>query len=578
MEEKQTYKILLNDRYYKEWLLYDALSLNEIEKINIDPILCKLFSCDIFEYNENIEDDENTPDNKKIKILHSSVRSMPSIPGILVLKNNKTYGKYKDKYLYKCIPDDKRIPEFLVPYALKLGFSKNIDNKYIVFKYDNWDSKHPQGTIVNVLGDVDILANYYEYQLYCKSLYASIQKFNKDTSNALKKQTEEEFITNMITKYNLVDRTNEPIYSIDSKQTTDYDDAFSIIDLGNDSYKLSIYIANVPLWLEELDLWNSFSDRISTIYLPDRKRPMMPLILSNCLCSLCENVIRLAFTIDIIIKENEIVAYDFKNTYIKVYKNHVYESKELKDDVNYKMMFDVVDKLASVYKYTTKIVGSYDMVAYLMILMNYYTATDMIKYHTGIYRSVIYDKEGKNTYNLPEDVNNFLKIWNSSCGQYDMYDSRRAHEMLELESYIHCTSPIRRLVDILNMATLQENILLNKYSENFREFYKKWTDNLEYINTTMRAIRKIQNECNLLDMCINNPSLCDKKHEGYVFDKIIRNDGLYQYVVYLVELKTVFRITLRYELEDYNKYSFKIFIFNDEDSLKKKLRLHIVDN
>lgn len=578
MEEKQTYKILLNDRYYKEWLLYDALSLNEIEKINIDPILCKLFSCDIFEYNENIEDDENTPDNKKIKILHSSVRSMPSIPGILVLKNNKTYGKYKDKYLYKCIPDDKRIPEFLVPYALKLGFSKNIDNKYIVFKYDNWDSKHPQGTIVNVLGDVDILANYYEYQLYCKSLYASIQKFNKDTSNALKKQTEEEFITNMITKYNLVDRTNEPIYSIDSKQTTDYDDAFSIIDLGNNSYKLSIYIANVPLWLEELDLWNSFSDRISTIYLPDRKRPMMPLILSNCLCSLCENVIRLAFTIDIIIKENEIVAYDFKNTYIKVYKNHVYESKELKDDVNYKMMFDVVDKLASVYKYTTKIVGSYDMVAYLMILMNYYTATDMIKYHTGIYRSVIYDKEGKNTYNLPEDVNNFLKIWNSSCGQYDMYDSRRAHEMLELESYIHCTSPIRRLVDILNMATLQENILLNKYSENFREFYKKWTDNLEYINTTMRAIRKIQNECNLLDMCINNPSLCDKKHEGYVFDKIIRNDGLYQYVVYLVELKTVFRITLRYELEDYNKYSFKIFIFNDEDSLKKKLRLHIVDN
>ena len=149
--------------------------------------------------------------------------------------------------------------------------------------------------------------------------------------------------------------------------------------------------------------------------------------------------------------------------------------------------------------------------------------------------------------------------------------------MLELESYIHCTSPIRRLVDILNMATLQEKILLYKYSDNFHEFYRNWTDKLEYINTTMRAIRKIQNECNLLDMCINNPLLCDKIHEGYVFDKIIRNDGLYQYVVYLVELKSVFRITLRYELDDYNKYNFKIFIFNDEDSLKKKLRLHIVD-
>ena len=54
------------------------------------------------------------------------------------------------------------------------------------------------------------------------------------------------------------------------------------------------------LWMEELDLWNSFSERISTIYLPDRKRPMMPLALSNCVCSLCENEeTRLAFGIDI---------------------------------------------------------------------------------------------------------------------------------------------------------------------------------------------------------------------------------------------------------------------------------------
>ena len=66
MIEKQTYKILLNDRYYKEWLLYDALSLNEIDKINIDPVLCKLFSCDIFEYNENIDEFINYA--KKLKL------------------------------------------------------------------------------------------------------------------------------------------------------------------------------------------------------------------------------------------------------------------------------------------------------------------------------------------------------------------------------------------------------------------------------------------------------------------------------------------------------------------------------
>ena len=559
------YKILIDNREYTEWTLYDSLSLNEVEKIPIEPANNKLFSSDIFEMTDNV-----------VNILHSSVRSMPCIPGVLVLSNGKTYGKHKDKYLYKCIPDDRRFPNFIVPYALKLGFSKNIDNKYIVFRFDNWTGKHPQGTIVSVLGDVDVLSNYYEYQLYCKSLYASIQNFNKATSDALKLKTEPEFISSMIEKYKLVDRTHEKIFSIDSKDTTDFDDAFSITSIGTDSYKISIYIANVPLWMEELNLWEAFSDRISTIYLPDRKRPMMPLTLSNCVCSLCENVVRLAFAIDITIISNEIIGYKFENTYINVYKNHVYDSNELKNDTNYKLMFSVVNQLSTVYKYITKIKGSHDLVAYLMILMNYYTATELIKHNTGIYRSVQFNKETESKDSLPDSVNNFLKIWNSSCGQYDLYNDKKTHEMLELESYIHCTSPIRRLVDLLNMAKLQKNLLLHDYSDKFETFYNKWTSKLEYINTTMRAIRKIQNDCSLLDMCSNNPEICTKEHDGYVFDKIVRNDGLFQYIVYLDKLKSVSRITSRFDMIDYGKYKFKVFIFNDEASLKKKIRLHII--
>lgn len=559
------YKILVNDRNYTDWNLFDALSLNEIEKILINPVSNKLFSSDIFEM---IED--------KVNILHSSVRCMPSIPGILVLKGNKTYGRIKDKFLYKCIPDDRRFPEFLIPYNVKLGFSKNIDNKYIVFKYNNWDGKHPQGTIVSVLGDVDVLSNFYEYQLYCKSLYASIQEFNKVVSNKLKKKTAPEFISSMISKYNLTDRSQEPVYSIDSKETTDYDDAFSIIDLGNNCYKISIYISNVPLWMEELDLWNSFSERISTIYLPDRKRPMMPLALSNCVCSLCEQEIRLAFGIDITIKDNEIIGYCLHNSYINVYKNHVYESKELKQDVNFKLMFKVVTQLSNDYKYLKKINDSHDMVAYLMILMNYYTSRDMVRYNNGIYRSVSFNKDYNVDDTLPDNVNNFLKIWNSSCGQYNLYDERKCHEMLDLESYIHCTSPIRRLVDLLNMAKLQKNMKMVNYGEKFDEFYEKWTNRLEYINTTMRAIRKIQTDCTLLHMCSTDSDVLETEYDGYVFDKIERNDGLFQYIVYLEKLKSVSRITSRFDLINFQKYKFKVFVFQEEATLKKKIRLHIL--
>jgi exoribonuclease R len=565
MNTETPYKILIDNREYTEWSLYDSLSLNEVDKIDINPSTDKLFSCDVFEMK-----------NDNVNILHSSVRSMPSIPGIMVLSGGKTYGKYKDKYIYKCIPDDRRLPTFTVPYALKLGFSKNIDNKYIVFRYNNWDGKHPQGTIISVLGDVDILSNYYEYQLYCKSLYASIQNFNKATSDALKLKTEPEFISSMIEKYNLQDRTNEQVFSIDSKQTTDYDDAFSIAKYSDQSYKISIYIANVPLWMEELDLWGSFSERISTIYLPDRKRPMMPLSLSNCVCSLCENVVRLAFAIDITVVNNEIIGYTFENTYINVYKNHEYDSKQLVKDINYKMMLNAVSELSTVYKYIKVIKNSHDVVGYLMILMNYYTATELIKYNTGIYRSVNFNNKTETNDSLPDNVNNFIKIWNSSSGQYDLYDDKKCHDMLELESYIHCTSPIRRLVDLLNMAKLQKNLQLYNYSENFEKFYYKWTSNLDYINTTMRSIRKIQADCTLLEICTNNPEICSQEYDGYVFDKIVRNDGLYQYMVYLDKIKSVSRITSRFDMDDYGKYKFKVFLFHDEASLKKKIRLHLV--
>ena len=32
---------------------------------------------------------------------------------------------------------------------------------------------------------------------------------------------------------------------------------------------------------DHLNIWESFSRRVSTIYLPDRKRPMLPTILSD---------------------------------------------------------------------------------------------------------------------------------------------------------------------------------------------------------------------------------------------------------------------------------------------------------
>ena len=130
----------------------------------------------------------------------------------------------------------------------------------------DWDSKHPIGILKNTLGDVDILDNFYEYQLYCKSLYASIQNFTKATMKVLRKNSQDYFINKLIEKYHPEDRLDYEIVTIDSEKCKDFDDGFSIIE-NNENYILSIYISNVTFWLDALGLWSSFSQRISTICL-----------------------------------------------------------------------------------------------------------------------------------------------------------------------------------------------------------------------------------------------------------------------------------------------------------------------
>ena len=561
------YRIYIDDREYTAYSFINAISLEEVENPGVDPIDEKLFSGDVFELDEF----------NKSKLLHSTVHSVENMPGVLELDQNKTYGKLNGRNLYRCIPDDRRLPVFLVPYEIKkMGFKKRLLNKYVTFEYLNWSNKHPHGKLCDNIGNVDKLDNFYEYQLYCKSLNASIQGFNRATSNALKSKSHLEFIDLIKDKYpNMEDRTSQNIFTIDGEGCADYDDAIGITKIDNKSI-ISIYISNVVIWIELLGLWKSFSRRVSTIYLPDRKRPMMPSVLSDCLCSLQENQTRFAFAIDLEIVDNEITNISFHNCSIKVVKNYRYEEDKLLYMKDYNLLKNIVCDLNRKHKYTSEIENSYDVITYLMILMNYECGKEMIKSGNGIFRSAAFGKENEIPVDVPEEVTKFLKVWGSSAGQYST-DYSKKHELLNLESYIHITSPIRRLVDLLNMIRFQINNEMLELSKDAIEFYNQWISELEYVNVTMRAIRKIQIDCTMLHMCFTNPDVLEKTYDGYVFDKIQRNDGLYQYIVYLPELKMASRITVRSEVDNFKRQQFKIYLFMDQTKLKQKIRLQMLE-
>ncbi len=576
-----TYKIYINDRNYSSWEVYDTDVLTKISTIEINPIDSKLFSNDVFEINAN-----------SVKIIHSSVRCGTSIPGVLMIEGNKTYGRQLNlkkgttgKLLYKCIPDDKRLPAFLIPYEMKhVGFSKAFKNLYITFTFDNWEDKHPRAKLDNVIGPVDVLDNFYEYQLYCKSLNASIQKFQKDTNKALADNPHEAIISNIRSKYpSIEDRTNQKLWhiiTIDPPKSLDFDDGFSIRELDNGQLQLSVYISNVTIWMDSLNLWDSFSRRISTIYLPDKKRPMLPSILSDCLCSLQENVTRVAFVMDVFINKDsfEIENIQYSNCLIKVVKNYCYEEPKLLANSFYNSIIQITQKLNKKNRYMSQVRNSHEVVSYLMILMNYHCAKELIKSKSGIFRSTIMKREISIPEYVPEEVNKHIKIWSSAAGQYingsEIIDTR--HELLDMDAYIHITSPIRRLVDLLNIIQFQRVSGIITLSEMSEKFYNKWLGDIDYINITMRSIRKIQCDSSLLDLCFNNPDILDKEYDGYLFDKICRNDGLYQFVIYLPEIKMTSRITMRDNFDNFECKKFKLYIFNDEEQFKRKIRLHLL--
>lgn len=591
------YKINIDNRNYNSWTIFNATTIEPVILDGFNPSEHKLFTNDVFTYN-----------NGKVNLIHSSIRINENIPAVLILADNKTYGRdnkhidgktdsgqslkfHCGRLLYKCIPDDIRIPVFLVPYEIKqMGFYKVFTNLYVNVKYKQWDDKHPRANISQTIGAVDVLDNFYEYQLYCKSLNISIQKFNKDTNKAIqtKAKDHDSFITEICKKYpQIEDRTEWKTFTIDPVTSIDYDDGFSIKKLNNNQVLLSIYIANVTIWIDSLNLWSSFSKRISTIYLPNRKRPMLPAILSDCLCSLQQNMRRFAFVIDIVVDEaSKIVSINYTNALIKVFKNFAYEEHSLLADNDYLFLLNTTKKMATKYKYINNIRDSHEVVCYLMILMNYHCAKELYNSHNGIFRSTIIKKQIQLPDSLPDDVNNFIKIWNSAYAQYidlnsipssELTESKTRHDILEMDAYIHITSPIRRLVDLLNMIKFQQNKSLISLSTDALLFYDKWIGEIDYINITMRSIRKVQSDCSLLDTCFNKPETLNKVYDGYCFDKLVINDGLYQFIVFLPELKLASKITMCENLNNYEKRQYNLYLFNDEEKFKRKIRLQLIN-
>jgi len=126
------------------------------------------------------------------------------------------------------------------------------------------------------------------------------------------------------------DLRNQQIFSIDPKYAKDLDDCLSCTKTESGNFLVGIHIADASYFVpygSPLDL--EARKRSTTFYFPNEKFPMLPLILSDNLCSLLENEDRLAVSIEVeITHHGEIVKTDFFRSVIRSQKHLDYETAQ----------------------------------------------------------------------------------------------------------------------------------------------------------------------------------------------------------------------------------------------------------
>ena len=526
-------------------------------------------------------------------LIFSPTRNAAYISGVLILEGNRSYGRTtnRKRLLYRCIPDDKHLPHFLVPYDMIIDFNKAHRNKYVLFRFQEWSGEHPSGLLVETLGDVNQFEAFYEYQLYSKSLHSSVKEMTQRIKEMTQKKTMEEYFNQTLQnpEYNIHDWTlwqHPPqVFTIDPPNTTDYDDGFSLDECPDTGrIRVTVYVANVVFWLEAFQLWNSFDNRIATIYLPDRRRPMLPSVLSESLCSLKESTRRFALAIQFYLDketyELDITATKIQNVVICPYKNYVYEDpKMVYQDINYMRLLDATVRLDS------RIKNSRDVVTFWMVKTNTYMAQYMIQHKTGIFRVGKYLRR-ESTAQVPSDAESDQENSEEEIKNYDALDqtTRRfieyhakaqsvcyddtldlEHEVLDKKAYLRITSVIRRYEDVCNECELMRIMGIKlRNGGSIRDHYNEKLCNERYMN-----IRKVESN----SVMFKRTSMGENIVKGILYSRYKCEDGRFEYKVY-VKGEGINKVKTREKKELYKEYTLKRYIKEKGGGMKIKMEIY----
>lgn len=459
-----------------------------------------------------------------------------------------------------------------IPYYLFHPINNSNINKKIIVA-----SKFGKTTKIDHYAKINILKENDKQIIGClEIIIGPINDYNVTKKIILLKNN----IFNNKIKYNLdnseIELKNKLnfTYSIDPKGSKDIDDAFSY-DFINDI----LYIHITDLSDLEIPNLDDLLNKSFTFYDDDFNINMLPEEISENEKSLLEGKVRKTITMEIKIKTNE---FKFTRSSILVNKNLSYEESDI--------LFNKDDKWIQLKNNLTSYLGnfqdSHQFIEKLMILYNSKFHTFIkkdfpIRTHKGIKQHILTKLKNNNIID-----DNLIKKICYHGAEYSNINSINDtnHIALNLDKYTHSTSPLRRVIDLINQKIAFNNfdynidILCNRVNERHKEVKNAYREikllnlisNLQDIN--YEAIIISFNK-NLIQVYI--PKLDIIQSIKILHDKIINLFSLNQFDEYIeiIHTETNSKIILRV----YQKINLNTMILNYESQLFKRLQFYITN-
>jgi len=555
--------IVFTDSSYTQWKWIGEDGADLL--LDVAPV--KLFTGDVVEFGSDLY----------YSLVSSPVRSsVVGFCGVLVLAGLKTFGsagslacgsgasfkKKPGRLLYQCIPFDKSLPSFLIPYDLPVSFSKVVANRYIMFRFVDWSGKFPQGLCLQSFGDVTSVAAYTDYLLYAYGLFPRkklVLPVDYVSGNG------GELVTGGCDDRlgSAVGAERPFVFTMDPVGAEVFDDALSYwrdMDAGLDV--VDIYIANPVSVYERYGLWSDFAwammgGWVSNLYLPMKRLSILPTVVVRDL-SLDVGVVRSAFRLRL-----------------------RYRGYSLVDS-----SFSLVPDLAvnARYSYGQELVGMHPSVESLLGFTRLCVCLDTSK--TGLcdlqHRRMVafwmeVFKQQLSLYFSDRGLSAFYKTVFRPCG--GLVFSKEFAGMIGSYSYcvgsgdlsLLCTSPLRRRVDFMNLSILYASLSGTSLPA---DVLSRWIADLPLITRLSKKVSKISSQISLLSLFESEkvPEIVT----GVVVDLFSLNRGYVYFPSY--RISCLFRVSVgeSCKLVVGESYSFRLYYFASENDVRRKIRVELI--